>query len=245
MKALTTKEHKALKQHIVKHRQEERVFLEGPQSRKKDFFFMIKVVLEFIKGFREFHSAGPCATVFGSARFDEHHPFYTLSREMGAALSKIGFTVMTGGGPGLMEAANRGAKDVGGKSVGCNIVLTHEQQPNKYLDKWVYIRFFFARKVLLVKYSYAFIVMPGGLGTMDEFFEALTLIQTIVIKKMPVILMNKAYYKHLHAHFQSMVAEGTISREDLDLFLYTDSVQEAIAHIQKNVIDKFGLLSAP
>ncbi len=245
MESLKTEEKQILKEEIVKSAQDERIFLEGPQSRKKDFFFVVKVLSEFIKGFRALHFVGPCATVFGSARFPENHPYYILSREMGAELAKIGFTVLTGGGPGVMEAANRGAKDVGGRSVGCNIVLPKEQKPNKYLDKWVYIRYFFVRKVLLVKYSYAFVVMPGGFGTMDELFEALTLIQTLSIKKFPVVLMDKIFYKQLQTHFEVMVASETILKEDLDLFLFTDSVEEAIAHIQKNAIDKFGLRKKP
>lgn len=241
METLKTEEKKIIEVAIVKNAKEERFFLDGPQSRKRDFFFVIKVLAEFIKGFRALHFVGPCATVFGSARFKEDHPHYKLSREMGAELARIGFTVLTGGGPGVMEAANRGAKDVGGRSVGCNIVLPQEQKPNKYLDKWVYIRFFFVRKVLLVKYSYAFVVMPGGFGTMDELFEALTLIQTLSIKRFPVVLMDKAFYKQLHLHFELMIEMGTISKEDMELFLYTDSVEEAINHIQKNAVEKFEL----
>ncbi|MCX6295757.1 MAG: TIGR00730 family Rossman fold protein [Bacteroidetes bacterium] len=206
-----------------------------------DFFFVVKVITEFIKGFRVLHFVGPCATVFGSARFTEDHPSYQLSREMGAGLAALGFTVMTGGGPGVMEAANRGAKDVGGRSVGCNIVLPKEQKPNIYLDKWVYIKYFFVRKVLLVKYSYAFVVMPGGFGTLDELFEALTLIQTLSIKRFPVVIMDKTFYKQLSIHFDSMSESKTISKDDLTLFLFTDSVDEAIAYIKKNSIEKFNL----
>lgn len=148
-------------------------FLDGPQSRWKEFTFTLHVLSEFIKGFRHLHFAGPCVTIFGSARFKEDHPYYQQTQKLAAEVAKLGFTVMTGGGPGIMEAANRGAKDVGGKSVGCNILLEHEQQPNKYLDKWVNIKFFFVRKTLLIKYSYAFIVMPGGFGTLDEFLKQL------------------------------------------------------------------------
>lgn len=220
---------------------EESIFLEGPQSRPKEFLFLIKVVLEFIKGLRVLHFVGPCVTVFGSARFKEDHHTYQLAREMGSRLAKMGFTVITGGGPGIMEAANRGAKDAGGRSVGCNIKLPQEQYPNKYLDKWVNIRYFFVRKVLLSKYSYAFVVMPGGFGTLDEFFEALTLIQTNYIKKFPVVLMDKTFHKHLSDHFDMMAAEGTILEEDLKLLLYTNSVDDAIAHIEKNAVIKFNL----
>jgi uncharacterized protein (TIGR00730 family) len=220
---------------------EEKTFLEGPQSRTKDFFFLLKVIREFIKGFRALHFVGPCVTVFGSARFKEDHLSYKLAREMGGQLSNMGFTVLTGGGPGIMEAANRGAKDVGGKSVGCNIVLPHEQNPNPYLDKFVNIRYFFVRKVLLTKYSYAYVVMPGGFGTLDELFEALTLIQTNFIKKFPVVLMDKEFYKQLIAHIDLMAAHGTIHPDDMKLLLYTDSVEEAIAHIEKNAIEQFNL----
>ena len=166
------------------------IFLAGPRSRWTEFKFTIKTVLELLKGFRALHFVGPCITVFGSARFSQDHKYYKMTRMAAAELAKLGFTILTGGGPGLMEAANRGAKDVGGKSVGCNIQLPKEQMPNQYLDKWVNIKLFFVRKILLVKYSYAFVVMPGGFGTMDEFFEALTLIQTRKIKDFPVFVMG-------------------------------------------------------
>jgi uncharacterized protein (TIGR00730 family) len=154
--------------------QEEIKFLDGPQSRWEDFKVTIRTVIDFIKGYRTLHFAGPCVTIFGSARFDENHKSYKEARELGAKIAKLGFTIMTGGGPGIMEAGNRGARDVGGRSVGCNIELPFEQSHNPYLDKWVTIKYFFVRKTLLIKYSYAFIVMPGGFGTMDELFEALT-----------------------------------------------------------------------
>ena len=219
----------------------EQVFLEGPQSRSWEFIFTLKVLFEFIKGFRKFHFLGPCATVFGSARFTESHPYYEKAREMGAKLAKLGFTVMTGGGPGIMEAANRGAKEGGGYSVGCNIVLPMEQQPNKYLDKWVKINYFFVRKVLLSKYSYAFIVMPGGYGTLDEFFEALTLIQTNKIKHFPIVLFGKEYHKELGEHLDKMKSSETISEKDLKLFLFTDNVEEAARHIELHAIKAFDL----
>lgn len=238
---LKTEEQKRVDSIIDQIPKEESIFLEGPQSRIKEILFLIRVVFEFIKGLRVLHFVGPCVTVFGSARFKEDHPSYKLAREMGSRLAKIGFTVITGGGPGIMEAANRGAKEVGGRSVGCNINLPKEQYPNKYLDKWVNIRYFFVRKVLLSKYSYAFIVMPGGFGTLDEFFEALTLIQTNYIKKFPVVLMDKTFYRHLSDHFDLMVAEGTIKKGDMELLLYTSSVDDAIAHIEKKVIVKFNL----
>lgn len=225
---------------ILKH-EEEQVFLEGPHSRTEEFFFTLKVSFQFIKGFRKFHFLGPCATVFGSARFTENHPYYSKAREMGSALANLGFTVMTGGGPGIMEAVNRGAKDAGGKSVGCNIVLNMEQKPNKYLDKWVSIDYFFVRKVLLTKYSFVFVVMPGGYGTLDEFFEALTLIQTNKVKNFPVVLFGTEYHKKLYEHLQFSLKERTISEADMKMFFFTDSIQESIQFIEHNAIQKFHL----
>ena len=220
---------------------DEHDFLQGPQSRGSELFFVIKVFAEFIKGFRVFHFLGPCATVFGSARYKEGHPFYAITRTIGQELAKLGFTVMTGGGPGLMEAANRGAKDVHGKSVGCNIVLPMEQGANAYLDKWVDMRYFFVRKVLLSKYSYAFVVLPGGYGTLDEFFEAITLIQTDKVKHFPVVLIGKEYHKKLYEHILHLAEAGTIAQKDIDLFLLTDDVEEAMAFIKKNAIESFNL----
>lgn len=225
----------------VLYKKEERLFFDGPQTRWRDFLFTLKVLKEFIKGFRALHFIGPCATVFGSARFKEGHPTYELSRKVGAALVKLGFTVITGGGPGVMEAANRGAMEAGGKSVGCNIMLPEEQYPNKYLDKWVNIHYFFVRKVLLSKYSYAFIVMPGGFGTLDEFFEALTLIQTRSTRSFPVILMDKKFYEHLIAHVDNMTDCDTIGKDDKGLFLYTDSIEDVMAYIEKHAIEKYNL----
>ncbi len=216
-------------------------FLEGPQSRWKEFKFTVSVMLEFIKGFRTLHYVGPCVTVFGSARFKEDHPSYKLAREIGAAIAKLGFTIMTGGGPGIMEAANRGAKDVGGRSVGCNIVLPHEQYQNIYLDKSVDIKFFFVRKTLLLKYSYAFIVLPGGFGTLDEYFEAITLIQTKKIQEFPVIIFDKEFYRKIMEHITIMKEAGTISPEDEKLFLFTDSVEEALVFLREHSINKFKL----
>jgi len=148
---------------------------------------------------------------------------------------------MTGGGKGLMEAANRGAKDVGGRSVGCNIVLPVEQHPNAFLDKWVNIHYFFVRKTLLVKYSFAFIVLPGGFGTKDEFFEALTLTQTKRIKQFPIIVFNKEFHHDLFEYIEHMKQKGTISTEDLSLILLTDSIDEAITFIKEKSIAHYGL----
>ncbi len=219
-------------------------FLRGPQSRWEEFWFTIKVLIEFVRGFRALHFVGPCVTFFGSARFGEDHPYYSLTRKTAAEIARLGFTIMTGGGQGLMEAANRGARDVGGKSVGCNIVLPREQRPNVYLDKWVNIRYFFIRKTLLIKYSFAFIVMPGGFGTMDEFFEALTLIQTKKINQFPIIVLDKEFHQELLAHIELMKVRQTISPEDLNLILVTDSIEKAVDFIREHSIVKYGLRPA-
>ena len=216
-------------------------FLSGPQSRIKEFLFTISIVRQFIKGFRELHFIGPCITVFGSARFKEDHEYYKLTRKAASEFAKLGFTIMTGGGPGIMEAANRGAKDVGGRSVGCNIQLPQEQKHNPYLDKWVEIKHFFVRKVLLVKYSFAFVVMPGGFGTLDEYFEAITLIQTNKIGDFPVIIFCKDFHQKLIEHTHVMRNEGTISEADLGLFLVTDSIEEAVELIKEESIKRHGL----
>ena len=219
-------------------------FLEGPQSRWKELKFTVNVLFEFIKGFRKLHFVGPCVTIFGSARFKDGHPFYEKTEELAAKIAQLGFTIMTGGGPGIMEAANKGAKDVGGRSVGCNIVLPQEQFHNKYLDKWVNIKYFFVRKTLLIKYSYAFVVMPGGFGTLDEYFEALTLIQTKMISEFPIVIFDTTFHKELVQHINQMKDAGTISPTDPNLFLFTDSVEEAVAYIQKNSIVKYKLKPA-
>ena len=172
-------------------------FLAGPQQRLEELMRAGRIFCEFIRGFRTLHFVGPCVTVFGSARFTENHPYYELARQCGAELAKAGFTVMTGGGPGIMEAANRGAKETGGRSIGCNIQLPREQKPNPFVDQWITFRYFFVRKVMLVKYSYAFIALPGGLGTLDEIFETATLIQTGKIRDFPLVLMGKEYWRPL------------------------------------------------
>src|SRR5262249_23531974 len=220
---------------------EERFFLQGPHSRSHELLTLLRISWELLRGFRLLHFVGPCVTVFGSARFKDDHPFYELARKVGSRLAEMGFTVMTGGGPGIMEAANRGAKEVGGRSIGCNIKLPQEQQPNRYLDRWMTFRYFFERKVMLVKYSYAFIVMPGGVGTMDELFESLTLIQTKKILGFPVVLMGTDYWQPMIEMMNRAVAAGTISASDLSLFLVTDSVDVAMQHLEKHAIEEFGL----
>jgi uncharacterized protein (TIGR00730 family) len=215
---------------------EEIDFLDGPRSRWDEFVFTVQVMVEFIRGFRALHFSGPCVTVFGSARFNEEHPYYVKARTLSAAIAKLGFAIMTGGGPGIMEAANRGAKDVGGKSLGCNIILPMEQKHNPYLDKFVNFKYFFVRKILLIKYSYAFIIMPGGFGTLDEMFEAMTLIQTKKIENFPVIIFSKEYHKELIEHFNLMIDKKTISTDDLKLFLVTDSVEEVIELLERTIL---------
>ncbi len=222
---------------------EEGRFLVGPQRRSSEVARGFRIYLEFLRGFRKLHFVGPCVTVFGSARFAEDHSYYGLAREVGRRLALAGFTVMTGGGPGIMEAANRGAKDGGGCSVGCNIELPHEQQPNPYLDVWVDFRYFFVRKVMLVKYSYAFVLMPGGFGTMDEMFETATLIQTGKIEGFPLVLMGSEYWAPLLEFMRGkMVEAGTISSHDPERFLVTDSPEEAVEHVLATATRRFGLI---
>lgn len=217
----------------------EHVYLDGPKPRMFEFRFVLKVASEFIKGFRKLHFAGPCITVFGSARFDENNEYYIAAREFGKRIANIGFTTMSGGGPGIMEAANRGAFENGGTSVGCNIKLPFEQKPNPYVHTSITFNHFFVRKTVMIKYSYAFVIMPGGFGTMDEFFETLTLVQTRTIKNFPIVLYGKEFYAELWQTIQGMSKAGTISPEDLKLVLYTDDIDDAIEHIQKYVSDNY------
>jgi uncharacterized protein (TIGR00730 family) len=217
------------------------IFLEGPRSRFDEFVTLLRVMRDFLRGFRVLHFVGPCVTVFGSARVMSNSPHYDLARKMGSAIARLGFTVMTGGGPGIMEAANRGAKDVGGRSVGCGIELPQEQKNNAYLDRSVTMHYFFVRKALLVKYSYAFVVMPGGAGTLDELFEAFTLVQTGKIKNFPIVVMGTGYWRELIDLIHKMAQAGTISPSDLGLIYATDSVDDAIAHIRSKAIEPFGL----
>src|SRR5216110_31015 len=219
------------------------IFLEGPRSRFAEFCTLLRVMRDFLRGYRALHFVGPCVTVFGSSRIKRDDPHYELARKMGAAIARLGFTVMTGGGPGIMEAANRGAKEVGGRSVGCNIELPSEQAANAYLDRCVRMHYFFVRKALLVKYSYAFVVMPGGAGTLDELFEAVTLIQTGKIKNFPIVIMGTDYWKELLHFIETMAQRGMIAAKDLNLIYATDSIDEAVAHIRSKAIESFGLKS--
>jgi len=216
-------------------------FLEGPQTRRAELFRAFRIFWELIKGFRALHFVGPCVTVFGSARFSEDHPYYIQARECGRHLAQAGFSVMTGGGPGIMEAANRGAKDVGGRSIGCNIVLPHEQKPNPYLDKFIEFNYFFVRKVMLVKYSYAFIICPGGFGTLDELFETATLIQTGKISNFPLVLLGKSYWEPMMDFLKTMVSARTISQGDFDRILVTDDVENAVKTVTEVATQNYGL----
>ena len=214
-------------------------FLNGPNSRGNEFIELIQVGLQMFRGFRKLHFIGPCITVFGSARFDKDHQYYKKGMELGNRIAQLGFTTMTGGGPGIMEAANRGAKESGGKSVGCTIQLPKEQTTNQYMDFFVHFDYFFVRKLLMLKYSYAFIVLPGGFGTLDELFETLTLIQTNVIKNFPVVVIGNNYYTTIMDMINKMNTEETISEVDMKLLLFTDSIDEAMSHIEKFVAQNY------
>jgi uncharacterized protein (TIGR00730 family) len=217
-------------------------FLEGPGSRLAELARLVRICLEFLRGFRRLHFVGPCVTVFGSARFPPDHRYCELARETSARLARLGFTVMTGGGPGIMEAANRGAKEAGGRSIGCNIRLPREQQPNPYLDRMVEFRYFFVRKVMLVKYSYAFVALPGGFGTLDEVFEAATLIQTVKMRDFPVVLMGRDHWEPLLAYLRdTLLAAGTIEARDVERLIVTDSPEEAATRILAQATTRFGL----
>ena len=221
-------------------------FLEGPRPRGSELLWALGTFVEFIRGFRALHFVGPCVTVFGSARFKEDHPYYELARDVGRGLARLGFTVVTGGGPGIMEAANRGAREVGGRSIGCNIELPAEQKPNGYLDRWITFRHFFVRKVMLVKYSYAFVAMPGGFGTIDEIFETATLIQTHKIRDFPLVLVGRDFWRPLTDFLHGpLEAIGLIDPIDADRIIVTDSAAEAVAAIGEVAIPGFGLRYRP
>lgn len=204
----------------------EREFLAGRHSRVYELIRVIRIAVEFVRGFRALHDVGPCVTVFGSARFAQDHPFSELARRIGRVIAREGYTTITGGGPGIMEAANRGAREGGGRSIGCNIVLPHEQRVNPYVDQSINFYYFFVRKVMLVKYSYAFVILPGGFGTLDEMSEAMTLIQTGKLYDFPVVLVGKEYWSGLWAFFEQLAERGTISRADLDLVTCTDDPEK-------------------
>ncbi len=214
-------------------------FLRGPMTRRAEFWRACRIFWEFIRGFRAFHFVGPCVTVFGSARFKSGHPYYQLGQRVGAHLAQANFTVLTGGGPGIMEAANRGAMEAGGRSVGCNIELPSEQNPNPYVQRFVSFRYFFVRKVMLVKYSFAFIALPGGFGTMDEIFEMATLVQTGKIREFPLILMGSEYWQPLIDHLRDvMIPQGTIDERDLERIRLTDSPDQAVDWIRSAMVPR-------
>jgi uncharacterized protein (TIGR00730 family) len=232
--------------HRPVHTSDEGRFLSGPEARRSELARIFRISMEFLRGFRKLHFVGPCVTVFGSARFSEDHRYYALARDVGARLARAGFTVMTGGGPGIMEAANRGAKEAGGRSIGCNIQLPHEQGSNPYLDLMVEFHYFFVRKVMLVKYSYAYVAFPGGFGTMDEIFEAATLIQTGKMNDFPIVVLGKDYWGPLLDFLdKTMVPAGTIAASDLERLIVTDSAEEAVSLILDRATTKFGLAWEP
>ena len=225
---------------------EERRFLSGPQPRGFELARAWHIFWELLRGFRALHFVGPCVTVFGSARYHQADPYYALGREVGGALARAGFTVMTGGGPGIMEAANRGAREAGGRSLGVNIELPLEQKPNPYLDKMVEFRHFYVRKVMLVKYSYAFVAMPGGFGTLDELFEVLVLIQTKKIKDFPVVLVGTEFWRPLLEQLKAtLLGHHTVDEADLKLLEPFDSPEKAAAYIRERTIASFGLSEGP
>ncbi len=225
---------------------EEQHLLAGPRSRIEELWRAVRIFVEYVRGLRALHFVGPCVTVFGSARFPEGHEYYELARQVGRDLALQGFTVMTGGGPGIMEAANRGAKEAGGNSVGCNIDLPMEQRSNPYLDFYVQFHYFFLRKVMLVKYSYAFVVLPGGFGTMDELFEALTLVQTQKILNFPVILMGVDFWQPIIDQVsRTFLSEGTVDQVDIDRIFMTDSSTQAAAIVKEAALRQFGLRYGP
>jgi uncharacterized protein (TIGR00730 family) len=211
---------------------EERRFLKGPQKLSKEIKRTFRIMSEYVRAFHTLRDVRNCITVFGSARFSENHKYYHLAFEMGKLLAINGYTVMTGGGPGIMEAAVRGAKTVNGKTVGCNVWIPKEQRANQYLDKLLVCRYFFVRKVMLTKYSSGFVAMPGGLGTLDELFEMATLIQTQKIDHMPLVLMGVDFWSPLvDFMINTLAANKTIELGDVNKLYITDSPREAIEHI--------------
>ncbi len=207
----------------------EKHFLSGRHNRAADLESAVRLFLEFLRGFEQLDFEGPCVTVFGSARFSAEHVYYHQAREMGRRLAEAGYAVMTGGGPGVMEAANRGAREAGGVSLGCNIRLPREQKPNPYIDRFVEFEHFFVRKVMLVKYSSAFVVMPGGFGTLDEAFEVVTLIQTGKLESFPIVALGQEYWEELADFFRkSLIPAGTVDSKDVDLIQRARDVEHAM-----------------
>lgn len=218
----------------------EDINISGPRKRIDELSWCLGIMWEMFKGIRSLHNIGPCVTMFGSARFKENNPYYKLARKTGYLASQNGLSVLTGGGKGIMEACNRGAKEAGGKSWGCNIKLPKEQCANDYLDKMIEFEHFFVRKVMLVKYSYAFIIFPGGFGTLDEIFEISTLIQTKKIKNFPIVIIGKKFWENIFKFMKNkMINEKVISDDDLKIFHVTDSPEEAIEIIKNPVLNSY------
>lgn len=213
----------------------DREFLNTTRTPQKERARLKRINDELKRAFDTFHPVGPAVTVFGSARFKPSHRYYKLARQVGAELARAGFATFTGGGPGIMEAANRGAREAGGKSYGLNIILPHEQCENPYVDQSLEFRYFFTRKVCLVKYSCAFIVMPGGLGTLDELFEAATLIQCRKIGPFPLILVGTRFWSGLRRWGQFMIRQGVFERDEIGFGYVTDSPKEAVDRILRGV----------
>jgi uncharacterized protein (TIGR00730 family) len=213
----------------------ERQLLNTARTPEKERARLKRINDEFIRGFKGLFHVGPAVTVFGSARFKPSHPYYKLARATGAELAKAGFATLTGGGPGIMEAANRGAHETGGASYGLNIILPHEQSENPYVEKSIEFQYFFTRKVCLVKYSCAFIVMPGGLGTLDELFEAATLIQCRKIGPFPLILMGAKFWKGLRQWGQFMMKQKVFTKDEIGFGYVTDSPREAVGLIVRSL----------
>lgn len=204
------------------------------EIKTNDSWAIFKIMAEFVNGYEKMARIGPCISVFGSARTAPDNKYYKMAENISAMLAERGYGVITGGGPGIMEAGNKGAQEGGGKSVGLNIDLPFEQSGNKYIDEDSNLKFdyFFVRKVIFVKYSQGFVVVPGGFGTMDELFEALTLIQTKKINHKPVVLVGSEYWKGLMDWIKgTMLENGNISEPDLDLFKIVDTEEEALKYI--------------
>jgi uncharacterized protein (TIGR00730 family) len=214
---------------------EERDFLTHARTPAKEEARLKRISNELSRAFKALYPVGPAVTVFGSARFKETHPYYKLARAVGGELAQAGFSTLTGGGPGIMEAANRGAHERRGGSYGLNIILPHEQSANPYVDKSIEFRYFFTRKVCLVKYSCAFIIMPGGLGTLDELFEAATLIQCQKIGPFPVILMGERFWSGLRHWGQFMMKEGVFAKDEIGFGFVTDSPRQAVDLIVRSL----------
>jgi len=213
----------------------EAAFLTEVRTPEKEMARLERVQNEFLRAMKSLYELGPAVTVFGSARFKEDHSYYKLAREVGRELARAGFATLTGGGPGIMEAANRGAFEEGGTSYGLNITLPHEQAPNSYVQKTIDFNYFFTRKVMLIKYSCAFIVMPGGLGTLDELFEAATLIQCKKIGPFPSVLMGAKFWKGLQTWGRHLMKHGVFEQEELGFGRITDSPREAVELIVRSM----------